>query len=253
MLEEKKLLLQLTEKVLIHRDWFNTQLHENELRNKKAVTKASRFCVNFFNKSSNHPPSNLGGMWSMLKSEISLIALGRSTESEFSKIIYIDQPPWEPEEIALVVGLILSNETLEVLKIDTVTQHLQVASLIWGIVEAKDMWLYSRGPGGCRNPPAYAEGILDLMSKQQKAQWISEAAKNATKNRYSENTKDKKQLAKKDVKDCWDRWRKNPSEYKSKANFARAMLDKYEALGSQPVIASWCTKWEKEATTLHVQ
>lgn len=43
---------------------------------------------------------------------------------------------------------------------------------------------------------------------------------------------DPKQLAKQQVKECWDRWQKNRHEYKSKSAFSRAMLDKYECLVS---------------------
>ena len=55
-----------------------------------------------------------------------------------------------------------------------------------------------------------------------------------------------KQKAKQQVKECWDRWQKNRNEYSGKSAFARAMLDKYEALSSQQVITRWCTAWELE-------
>ena len=58
--------------------------------------------------------------------------------------------------------------------------------------------------------------------------------------------KDPKQAAKQNVRDCWERWQKNRHEYKSKSAFARAMLDKYEKLGSQRVIERWCKEWESE-------
>ena len=59
--------------------------------------------------------------------------------------------------------------------------------------------------------------------------------------------KDPKQVAKLNVKECWERWQKNPNEYKSKSAFARAMLEKYEALESQKVITDrWCAEWERE-------
>ena len=56
--------------------------------------------------------------------------------------------------------------------------------------------------------------------------------------------KDGKQAAKQQVRECWEAWRKKPEQYKSKSAFARAMLDKYEELGSQRVIERWCKEWE---------
>lgn len=57
---------------------------------------------------------------------------------------------------------------------------------------------------------------------------------------------DPKQAAKQEVRACWDLWQKEPSRYKGKAAFAKDMLNKYEDLESQPVIARWCKEWESE-------
>jgi hypothetical protein len=57
---------------------------------------------------------------------------------------------------------------------------------------------------------------------------------------------DPKQVAKREVKEWWIRWRANPTWYQGKSSFARAMLDKYPDLSSQPVIEGWCRAWEKE-------
>lgn len=57
---------------------------------------------------------------------------------------------------------------------------------------------------------------------------------------------DGKQEAKSGVREWWLKWRVNPGLYKSKADFARAMLDKYPALTSNKVIEKWCGLWEKE-------
>ncbi len=57
---------------------------------------------------------------------------------------------------------------------------------------------------------------------------------------------DPKQRAKEHVRDCWERWKNEPSRYKGKAAFARDMLDKYEELTSQRVIERWCKEWESE-------
>lgn len=54
---------------------------------------------------------------------------------------------------------------------------------------------------------------------------------------------DPKQLAKQQVRECWELWQKEPSRYRGKAAFARDMLNKYEDLKSQPVIEGWCREW----------
>jgi len=58
--------------------------------------------------------------------------------------------------------------------------------------------------------------------------------------------KDPRIADKKFVRECWDRWQKNPNEYKSKAAFARDMLEKCEHLTSNKVIEDWTRKWNKE-------
>lgn len=56
-----------------------------------------------------------------------------------------------------------------------------------------------------------------------------------------------KAAAKSAVKEWWGRWQRSEITYQSKAEFARAMLDKYQnQLTSQPVIEGWCRLWEKE-------
>lgn len=57
---------------------------------------------------------------------------------------------------------------------------------------------------------------------------------------------DGKQRSKNGVKEWWLKWRTDPSLYKSKADFSRAMLDKHPDLKSQKVIEDWCRSWKKE-------
>lgn len=57
---------------------------------------------------------------------------------------------------------------------------------------------------------------------------------------------DPKQAEKNFVLDCWKSWETNPQQYKSKAKFARAMLEKCEKLESQKVIEDWCRAWDVE-------
>lgn len=61
--------------------------------------------------------------------------------------------------------------------------------------------------------------------------------------------KDGKQAAKMKVKNDWEKWQANPTDYKTKADFARDMLAHYEVLKSQKNIEDWCRKWEKESAT----
>jgi hypothetical protein len=43
----------------------------------------------------------------------------------------------------------------------------------------------------------------------------------------------------------WVRWQRKPSYYKSKAEFAKDMLEKFGVLTSVKVIENWCRDWEK--------
>lgn len=79
----------------------------------------------------------------------------------------------------------------------------------------------------------------DFVSRVQSAQ-----GKRAAEARHA---KDPKQAAKKNVKDCWLAWQRNPARYKGKAKFARDMLEKYPDLENNRVIEDWCRDWEREA------
>ncbi|EIN02289.1 hypothetical protein WQE_04852 [Paraburkholderia hospita] len=58
--------------------------------------------------------------------------------------------------------------------------------------------------------------------------------------------KDPKQVEKKFVRDCWQGWQEDPSRYKSKAAFARDMMEKCAHLTSTKQIEDWCRDWEKQ-------
>lgn len=62
---------------------------------------------------------------------------------------------------------------------------------------------------------------------------------------------DPKQKEKDFVYKCWQEWQTNPDSYRSKAAFARDMLDKVENLSSQKKIEDWCREWEKSALSQH--
>ncbi len=61
--------------------------------------------------------------------------------------------------------------------------------------------------------------------------------------------KDPKTLDKSFVKECWVKWQKNKSLYKSKSAFARDMANKCEHLQSEKVIEGYCREWEKESVS----
>jgi len=60
---------------------------------------------------------------------------------------------------------------------------------------------------------------------------------------------DPKQQEKTFVLECWLAWQQNPDSYPSQAAFARDMLEKCEALVSQPKIEAWCREWKKSLPT----
>lgn len=57
--------------------------------------------------------------------------------------------------------------------------------------------------------------------------------------------RDPKQHDKKFVYKCWQEWQENPKRYRSKAAFARDMIDKCEHIVSNKKIEDWCRKWGK--------
>lgn len=58
---------------------------------------------------------------------------------------------------------------------------------------------------------------------------------------------DPRQKAKDFVLNCWQVWREEPENYKSKADFAKDMLkqEQCNSLKSQKKIEDWCREWEK--------
>jgi hypothetical protein len=107
-----------------------------------------------------------------------------------------------------------------------------------------------------------AMGILAARSETEEAKRIAmeavaagnraeiEAGVRSALGRHAVKTKlasDPKQDDKKRVYECWSEWQKQPGRYKTKAQFARDMREKFENLESQPVIERWCRTWEKES------
>jgi hypothetical protein len=62
---------------------------------------------------------------------------------------------------------------------------------------------------------------------------------------YKKHSTDPRQDEKEFIKECWKDWKIGKTAYKSKADFARDMLEKTEHLKSQKKIEDWCRQWEK--------
>ncbi len=56
--------------------------------------------------------------------------------------------------------------------------------------------------------------------------------------------RDPKQREKAFVRECWEKWQQKLDAYRSKAAFARDMLNKCEHLESAKKIEDWCRQWE---------
>lgn len=91
----------------------------------------------------------------------------------------------------------------------------------------------------------------DVISAEMRARIQRESGLNAV---MAKLKRDPKQLAMQKIREYWWHWYNHPGAYKSKAEFARAMLSKYDCyndeeplLKSAPNIERWCRKWEKEA------
>lgn len=65
-------------------------------------------------------------------------------------------------------------------------------------------------------------------------------------NAMKRHEKDPKQLAKQQVRECWEAWKTKPTRYKGKSAFARDMLSKFDDLESSEVIQRWCRDWDAE-------
>jgi hypothetical protein len=87
------------------------------------------------------------------------------------------------------------------------------------------------------------ESVIDLIEPLTKYFQMLQARRGAT----AKLANDPKQVAKIDVRVCWEMWQKEPSRYEGKAEFARDMCEKYENLKNHAVIEGWCRKWERES------
>lgn len=70
-------------------------------------------------------------------------------------------------------------------------------------------------------------------------------SKQASRAATARHADDPRQREKQFVFDCWKDWRSNPERYRSKAKFARDMIEKCKHLESTKNIEDWCRVWEK--------
>ncbi|MCO5355130.1 hypothetical protein [Acidovorax kalamii] len=147
-----------------------------------------------------------------------------------------------PPELPLNVREICERQPLDY-KINAVEVEIRAGLLlgISSVIECKRA-VYASGPTNAiywHGRAAFWSGVVVSASSAQVRDW--EKVSKGAKARWLD---DPKQVAKQNVRSCWDRWQEKPHQYKSKSAFARAMLDKYEELGSQRVIERWCKEWE---------
>lgn len=87
------------------------------------------------------------------------------------------------------------------------------------------------------------DSLLQILMEHDKLSKFAFAQVGARKRLETDPT----QLAKIQVRECWEDWQKHPNRYKSKARFARDMQDKWpQELSNVEVITRWCRAWEKE-------
>ena len=75
--------------------------------------------------------------------------------------------------------------------------------------------------------------------------WKKAKGLNPSKGGIARHRNDPKAQEKSFIFECWQAWKRDPRTYKTKAAFARAMLEKCEHLESNKVIEGWCREWEQ--------
>jgi hypothetical protein len=90
-------------------------------------------------------------------------------------------------------------------------------------------------------------GVSMIILKEYEESDHSVSSRNSAYARYAKDPKQKEKIF---IFELWEKWQAQPKQYKSKASFARAMLEKCEHLTSQKKIEDWCREWEAEAKTV---
>jgi hypothetical protein len=96
-----------------------------------------------------------------------------------------------------------------------------------------------------KHPPSV--GCVAMLSYVAEDMAKSEQASAGAK---AKRDNDPRQKEKQLVFQCWQKWQSKPSNYKTKAAFAKDMLDKSEHLTSQKKIEDWCREWERKSGIL---
>lgn len=113
------------------------------------------------------------------------------------------------------------------------------------MTEAMELICHAEQTASAERASKYQREALRQAEIDMRREIKKSIAQNAAKRRL-EN--DPKQLAKQQVRECWESWQSDPDRYNGKAAFARDMLSKYEELKSQPVIEGWCREWESSVS-----
>lgn len=106
----------------------------------------------------------------------------------------------------------------------------------------------------CCAKAGYYLGLLEVISSQ--AFYNSFIAQNKANNRHNKSPQNKVKM---EAKELWLEWQKKPTNFKSKADFARFISDEYKDDGGEPIIKQpktitdvWCKEWESEIKTTPV-
>jgi hypothetical protein len=93
-----------------------------------------------------------------------------------------------------------------------------------------------------RHGSSPAVQALSTLVRRADREARSGAATNAATARHRKSPQG---AAKSFVHECWAAWREHPRQFRSKAAFARAMLDKFpDTLASSQVIEGWVRAWD---------
>lgn len=111
-------------------------------------------------------------------------------------------------------------------------ENPEIISLLSVAAEALATWRVLDIVDTCEVPK-----LIEKVSARVKSEFGRNGA-------FARLAADPKQTEKTLVRECWDEWQKQPENYRSKAAFARAMLDKCAHLESQKKIEDWCREWE---------
>lgn len=132
------------------------------------------------------------------------------------------------------------------------SSHAQVLMLLAYCVWCIDRMIEALRDGDARQATfATASAFRGLQLVHEYHDEFPQVKRRAESKRQSEIAKQRhaesdKRRDLKRVKDCWIEWQRTPSNYRSKAAFARDMLSKYENLESTKYIEDMCRQWEKE-------